>query len=334
MGSRDGWQSWVGTDQEWDSIRFRLGATNVFQGSKWAEFKREEGWHAKRLVYLHDSSPLTAIQLLHKLPLPRVSVFWSPGGASGNNEYFSKDFVTQLLSRHGTINHIRVGFQSPFTHEAASRLSQIGFQHSEFALTPDISLHYFLNQTESQKMDSLHPNWRRNLKRSTKYEPKAYYWREPDPESISLLMKEVVNFKGLRSSQIPWNLARITRLINCFKESIAFVRCDDADGKLVSIRAALIDGETSWDIIAGTGESGRKSYSSYATFWKLTEVLSDLGVKVYDLAGIDPVANKGVSDFKRGTGATEIKYLGEWDLTRPNVFSRLMKTTIKNRLSQ
>jgi hypothetical protein len=33
--------------------------------------------------------------------------------------------------------------------------------------------------------------------------------------------------------------------------------------------------------------------------------------------GVDAVHNKGVYDFKRGTGAREVRYLGEWDAARP-----------------
>jgi len=38
-----------------------------------------------------------------------------------------------------------------------------------------------------------------------------------------------------------------------------------------------------------------------------------IGIKSYDLAGIEPVRNHGVYRYKRATGAAPIEYLGEWD---------------------
>jgi lipid II:glycine glycyltransferase (peptidoglycan interpeptide bridge formation enzyme) len=37
------------------------------------------------------------------------------------------------------------------------------------------------------------------------------------------------------------------------------------------------------------------------------------GVTWYDMSGVDPDKNKGGYDFKKGTGAEDLKYLGEWD---------------------
>ena len=60
---------------------------------------------------------------------------------------------------------------------------------------------------------------------------------------------------------------------------------------------------------------GRNTYSSYMLFWELTKKCKSLGVLNYDLGGIDKVNNKGVCHFKKGTGAKEIRYLGEFEMT-------------------
>jgi lipid II:glycine glycyltransferase (peptidoglycan interpeptide bridge formation enzyme) len=49
------------------------------------------------------------------------------------------------------------------------------------------------------------------------------------------------------------------------------------------------------------------------------------------LSGIDPVKNKGVYDFKHGTGATEIKYVGEWDNGTPFYVQPLVGRLIRYR---
>jgi lipid II:glycine glycyltransferase (peptidoglycan interpeptide bridge formation enzyme) len=56
----------------------------------------------------------------------------------------------------------------------------------------------------------------------------------------------------------------------------------------------------------------------------LANHLAQNGATTYDLGGIDPIKNKGVYNFKRGTNAADVEYLGEWDLCKP----ALLRTTI------
>jgi lipid II:glycine glycyltransferase (peptidoglycan interpeptide bridge formation enzyme) len=65
--------------------------------------------------------------------------------------------------------------------------------------------------------------------------------------------------------------------------------------------------------MAASGNAARKVYASYATLWGLVNECHARGVRYYDMAGIDPRGNKGVWDFKRGTGAEALEYLGEWE---------------------
>jgi lipid II:glycine glycyltransferase (peptidoglycan interpeptide bridge formation enzyme) len=88
-------------------------------------------------------------------------------------------------------------------------------------------------------------------------------------------------------------------------------------------------GNKAWDIFAAATPQGRKQYSSYVTAWSLFNFCAKSQIANYDLSGIDPIKNKGVYDFKNGTGATEIKYIGEWESGSPffvqPIVSRLLK---------
>ena len=91
--------------------------------------------------------------------------------------------------------------------------------------------------------------------------------------------------------------------------------------------------EIAWDYIAITTPAGRKNYASYAVFWALAESCFQLGMRRFDLGGIDPINNRGVYDFKKGTGATQIDYEGEWDTAKPLWFRRIASMLIAQRLS-
>ena len=62
-----------------------------------------------------------------------------------------------------------------------------------------------------------------------------------------------------------------------------------------------------------TNDLGRDLRASFPLERELLRYCSDEGIRHYDLGGIDPHENPGCHRFKRGTGACELEYLGEWD---------------------
>ena len=65
-----------------------------------------------------------------------------------------------------------------------------------------------------------------------------------------------------------------------------------------------------FDILAATNSEGRKVYASYGVFWEIIKYFKLSKLKNYDLSGIDEINNKGVYNFKKGTGSVIVKYLG------------------------
>ena len=84
-------------------------------------------------------------------------------------------------------------------------------------------------------------------------------------------------------------------------------------------------------MVAVTTPAWRKAYSSYEVFWKLCQELHNRGVARLDLSGIDPVNNVGVYNFKKGTGAAAVTYLGEWECSRPTIIRNVASTVISRR---
>ena len=72
---------------------------------------------------------------------------------------------------------------------------------------------------------------------------------------------------------------------------------------------------------------------SYAVFWMLAETCFQLGIKEFDLSGIDPVNNRGVYDFKKGTGADQIDFQGEWEIASPKILRTIASKLISRRVS-
>jgi len=140
-------------------------------------------------------------------------------------------------------------------------------------------------------------------------------------------------FKDIKGVSLARSNDDLQSVINTFGDSLILVRSDDKDGAPLAIRGALLFNETAWDFIAVTTPAGRKKYASHAVFWALAEQCFQLGIKQFDLGGIDPVNNRGVYDFKKGTGTAQVDYLGEWEITNPLWFRGIASRLISRKVS-
>jgi lipid II:glycine glycyltransferase (peptidoglycan interpeptide bridge formation enzyme) len=107
---------------------------------------------------------------------------------------------------------------------------------------------------------------------------------------------------------------------------------DNEAGNLLSVRGALIQQTIAWDFIAVTTPDGRKTYSSHRTFVALAQECARRGCTTLEMGGIDPEKNKGVFDFKNGTGAQMTTYLGDWEASAPKAFNKLATVFLKQRI--
>jgi len=183
-----------------------------------------------------------------------------------------------------------------------------------------------LREAESLKQCSA--NWRHNLRRSEKRNPRVYLWKNPDVDEMIRVYDLMQHYKKL-----PPQTTReeIESMIKIFHDECVLVRCDDKDGNMLAFRGALINGEKAWDIFAATTPSGRNVYASHASFWELMRLCRERNVHWYDMGGVDPVNNPGVYDFKRGTGAKNLEYLGEWEYSRPFFMSSVANYVISRK---
>jgi lipid II:glycine glycyltransferase (peptidoglycan interpeptide bridge formation enzyme) len=106
------------------------------------------------------------------------------------------------------------------------------------------------------------------------------------------------------------------KLDSLFKQvsnNLVFLQCEDERGNVLCFRAVLVLGQHACGYFAATTDYGLKSDASYQILWESILRCKELGVTRFDLGGIDPAANPGGFNFKKGTGARELESLGEWD---------------------
>ena len=326
MKSTVKWLPWLGADSQWDAQLLKLNTPCIYQSSSWSNHRANFGWKSVRLV---TETTRCYAQVLYKSVF-NTTVAWIPGGPLGDQSEVTTEIVTALQQiTKSKYVYVRLNLLEESDVVCAQSLQTNKWHQVSTKLSSGLSLIYRLDKDEPTRRNALSTNWGRNLRRGESRNSKPYLWTEVSADVISDLYTQLSEYKDLtESDEIP-SAATIDSLIKCCKSELRVIRCDDEAGKPLAVRGALIFGSKAWDIFAAVSPQGRKQYSSYVTAWSLLNHCATENCKTYDLSGIDPVKNKGVYDFKHGTGATEIKYIGEWESGSPffvqPIVSRLLK---------
>jgi lipid II:glycine glycyltransferase (peptidoglycan interpeptide bridge formation enzyme) len=329
------WTVWDGTSSEWNNTIAHFEDVNVYQSAEWADHKSTSGWSVVRLVCVGDGVPvITAAQCLYRSgPLSTV-VVWVPGGPMGDLDKVTPDFV-DLLKQHVKTNliYVRIAVMRPFDDVTSRQLGSHKWHRSNTTIGTKSSLVHLLDAEASIRLTRCSANWKRNLKRSTKIQSSPYVWHKPDSTSLSSAYQEMNDYKQIEGVSLNRSAQDLQSAIDVFGDKLILVRSDDADGNALAIRGAICFGDTAWDYIAITTPAGRKTYASYAVFWTLAESCFQSGMHRFDLGGIDPINNRGVYDFKKGTGSFQVDYEGEWDSASPRWFRAVASRLISRKVS-
>lgn len=329
------WTVWDGTSSEWNKTIGHFDDVNVYQTLEWADHKSTSGWSVVRLVCKADGARvITAAQCLYRSGPFSTVVVWVPGGPIGDLNKVTPKFVALLKSHLNTkLIYVRIAVMRSSDHVAAGQLASYKWHKSTTTIGTKSSLVHLLDAEESIRLTRCSTNWKRNLKRSTKIQSSPYVWHKPDSTSLSSAYQEMNDYKQIEGVSLNRSAQDLQSAIDVFGDKLILVRSDDADGNALAIRGAICFGDTAWDYIAITTPAGRKTYASYAVFWALAESCFQLGMRQFDLGGIDPINNRGVYDFKKGTGSFQVDYEGEWDSASPRWFRAVASRLISRKVS-
>jgi len=200
-----------------------------------------------------------------------------------------------------------------------ARLDELGWSRPTAPLDADTTLVLSLADGTDALRRGLTANWAHNLRRAEKRGAPPRPWVRPDVAELTAIYGALESFKGLPPQHTR---AALASLVTRLGTHLLLYRADGPDGAPIALRAAAIQGDRAWDLLAASTPQARKSYATYALLWSLLAECAARGVRRYDLGGADPLRAKGVYDFKRGTGAAPERFLGERDWARPAVLRR------------
>ena len=322
------WNIFEGDDRAWDELLNDLGQICVYQSSNWARHKSSAGWTSVRVIKTINNSQLAVQFLVRRAPFG-IAVAWAPGGFSGDLGILDKDFsssLKKLLSAR--FLYVRFGMMIDFSEDKAAILSESGFTKSKNPIGAKQSMVLRVQTDEEKMLSSASGNWKRNYKRSLRSPVAPYVWNDASPEQLESAYRLMNEYKKIDGVKLQMTAADIKSIQKSFGENLVLIRMDDENGKLLSVRGALVHQSTAWDFIAVTTPGGRKTYSSHRTLISLAQECARRRCTALELGGIDPENNKGVFDFKNGTGAQITTYLGEWETAHPSWIRRVVSRIV------
>ncbi len=314
----------------WAGHLAEFGEQHYMQTWGWGEHRSHFGWRPIRCAALDASGKVVAlVQLLVRGYPGGVGIVWVPGGPIGEVAAWAETLL-DAVREASDLRHIvlKMNMLRIYRAEDALVMRMYGWMRTNHPLNSGLSMMWDISPEADSRMAATTKNWRHNLKRSEKYSLTVERWDNPNVQEIAALYAEMEQLKGL-SEQVG---ERATEsILRTMGESVLVYRCLDENGKMIALRACVLLGNQGWDLMAASGNVARKIYASYATLWGMVNECHTRGVRNYDLAGVDPRGNKGVWDFKRGTGAEALEYLGEWECASSELLRHCINFVIMRR---
>ncbi len=327
------WTNWTGSADEWDQQLQLLPGWSVYQSHRWGEHRKRFGWTPIRLVAKRNGRVVAMIQVQTRRYLSVIGLAWSPGGPAGDVSVCGTPMRDAIASASGARYLVyRLNVMRSYGDAEAASMAKHGWTNSQETILSGLSLLYDLTNSDEVREAQLTKNWRHNLRRSFKRDITAYHWINPVPAEMKVVYDQMHSYKGIEHLAPQNSLESITSLITQFGSDCIVVRCDDKDGNIIALRGALVIGDQAWDTFAAATPEGRKTYASYKAFWELMRLCKERGVVTYDMGGADPINNRGVYDFKQGTGANVVRFLGEWEYSQPRLLGLIAGRRIAARM--
>jgi hypothetical protein len=296
----------------WDETLSRFDDGSPFQSYAWGEYRRGLGWEPYRWAAFDDRREIVAMmQGCVRRHHFGFGLLWSEGGPVGDLAVCDGALQSAIVSTVG-LKRIYCRFRCDRARSVADvlQLTAQGWRTPWACLNSNFSMLLDLTEDEEVVLARRGRNWKQNLRRAGKSHIRTELWREPSVDEILGVYRSMQDLKGLEEQQ---SQEEIEQLLRNLSDHLVIYRSDDEEGNLLSLAGALVVGRHANFWLAANTNRGRELHAAYACFSELIQHCRKIGVRFYDMGGIDPVGNPGVYRFKKGSGATHLELLGEWD---------------------
>ncbi|MFE1601178.1 lipid II:glycine glycyltransferase FemX [Methylobacterium sp. ID0610] len=290
---------------EWDSAIGRQPDASIYAARPWGTYKSRIGWAVRRIAIRAgegEGEDLAYIQYQQRRRGPGRFILaqgcpiLTPLGES-RAEAVLQAFLAHLDLRRSDL--VGVNYHQPERRDAVLALLAHGF-------TPVVSArNHTLELDLAQDLDAIRarmdPRWRANLRKAERNgDLSTHLLSDPEErlrafDGFSRMYAALKARKGFSSTLDT----QAYRDVAASDPRVAMLEVRER-GEPILIRIAHRT-PTRWtDFFAASNERARATHAAPLAVWRCVEQAKADGHHVFDFGGIDPAANRGVFDFKRG----------------------------------
>lgn len=302
------WKIYKKSKQDWNE-QFIISNAHYRQSHQWGEYKSKFGWKVIRLYKKDISGNRTLVQAIYKNFIFFTAVY-IPGNIIGDFKQLDKEFKEKIQKETNSFFiYIRIDSNSKFYKEEEVALINNQWQRPLATVHTAMSIDCDL-RTDNGKILQYRKKWNKSLKLSKNNNLKVEITNNPNSKILVEISSKMKKNKKIINTHSESEFSNLTNII---RDNCLFAIVRDLNGNNICYRGMIFFREQAWDFSAATSQLGRDSLASYLAMDKIFEKSRELGIKNYNLGGIDKINKFGVYLFKKGVGGEEFNYSGEYE---------------------
>jgi hypothetical protein len=230
--------------------------------------------------------------------------------------------VREFVHRRGLTLRIVAPVGLAEENQSISELfERTGFRPTE-RVKPYRTVLLDIDRQLDQIRSSLHRHWRRHLNGAERNNLDVSFGTEPNRfEQLARMSEALRERKGFDLDLDARFFADVQAESN--DQDGLLVGLVSQNGTPVAGNITAIHGDKGVYLVGASTEAGRNCKAAYLMHWRTIELLRDRGLPWYDLGGIDPVANPGVTSFKLRTNGFDVTGAGPFEKSPEGLRGRL-----------
>lgn len=179
-----------------------------------------------------------------------------------------------------------------------------------------------LTQPSEKIRTQMHRKWRKPLEKAEKSGLEIQISNAPSEFDFFL-----ENYaEATREKGISWPSVELTRQLWVHAQPQMQVFTALKNDVRIAAMVPLVYGTTSYALVAWNGPLSAEFHAHNFLIWQVILFYKKMGLRWFDLGGIDPVQLPGITQFKRNLGGAEYRFEGNFEARPAGVLEEMTRT--------
>ena len=324
------------TDLEWSELLDQFDDANIYQTAAYGNVRWGES-SLSRVVLKRDGEAVALAQFRIIRPTPlkfgmaylRWGPLWEKKGSQPDPEIADR-FAAAVREEylHKRRLFVRI-LPNAFTGSARSALFRAAFQ--SFSEENDDAVEAYrtfvldLSPSVEHLRSRLDGKWRNKLSGAERNRLSVFAGDGIEEFRIFCTMYGEMHRRKMFATTVDVDEFKKMQRTLPEPQRMRILICEEKGVPIAGLIASAM-GNSAIYLLGATSDSGLKAKGAYLLQWTLISWLKQMGIRWYDLGGIDPESNPGVYLFKKGMSGEDSRQIRPLSASESAVSSGLVKT--------